>query len=174
MVQMYVGEVRPFAGTFAPYGWNLCDGSLLSISSYQALYALIGTTYGGDGVNTFGVPDLRGRAMIHQGQGSGLSPYVIGQRAGAEGVSVTTTQMANHPHSFSGNSGASSTPTPGPTVVPATTVNGLFIYDGNGSPTPISAQAVSSVGGSLPHNNRQPYQAFTYIIALEGVFPSRG
>jgi len=169
----YLGEVRPFAGTFAPLGWALCDGSLLQIASSQALFQLIGTTYGGDGQNTFGLPDLRGRALIHQGTGAGLSPYVIGQRIGVETVAVSVPQMGSHPHSFSGTTTAGNTPTPGTTAVLASTPTGFPIYDGTATPVGLSPHAVSSAGGSLPHNNRQPYLAITYIIALEGIFPSQ-
>ena len=173
MTQNYVGEVRPFAGNFAPVGWALCDGSLLSISQYSVLYNLLGTTYGGDGQNTFGLPDLRGRALIHQGTAPGLSQYVIGQQIGAEAITLGPGQMPGHTHSFSATNTAANTPTPGPTVVFASTPTGFPIYDGTATPVALSPQAVSSAGSSIPHENRQPYLAITYIIALEGIYPSQ-
>jgi microcystin-dependent protein len=174
MTQCYIGEIRPFAGNFAPLGWAFCDGSLQAISNYPALFNLIGTTYGGDGQTTFGLPDLRGRAVIHQGQGTGLSQYVMGERLGTESVTVSTTQMANHTHSFGATTTAGNSATPGPTVILASSPTGHPIYDGAASPIALSGQAVTMAGGSLPHENRQPYQAITYIIALEGIYPSQG
>jgi microcystin-dependent protein len=173
MTQNYVGEIRPFGGTYAPVDWHLCDGSLLSIASYSTLYNLIGTTYGGDGVNTFAVPDLRGRDIIHQGTGAGLSPYVIGQQTGVEYVTVLTTQMASHPHAFNGNNATGNASNPGTPVVPAAAGAGNLIYDGTGNVLSLSPQAVGNTGGSQPHNNRQPYVAITYIIALFGIYPSQ-
>jgi microcystin-dependent protein len=111
--------------------------------------------------------------MIHQGQGAGLSNYGIGETLGAEDVSVTGNQMPGHPHAFSGTASAANTPTPSPAVVLAGTPSGFPIYDGTASPVALSGAAVSSTGGSIPHNNRQPYLAITYIIALEGIYPSR-
>jgi len=173
MSDPFVGEIRLFAGNFAPQGWLFCDGSLQSISQYSVVYALLGTTYGGDGQTTFALPDLRGRAVIHQGSGGGLSPYVMGQQAGTETVTLTTGQMPGHSHSFAGTTGAGNTPTPGPTVLLASTPAGFPIYDGVASPVSLSPQAVSSAGESLPHNNRQPYLAISYIIAMEGIYPSQ-
>jgi microcystin-dependent protein len=173
MADNFVGEIRPWGGTFAPVGWALCDGSLISISNFQVLYTLIGTTYGGDGVNTFGLPNLQGRCVIHQGQGSGLSNYVIGQPIGAETVTVSVAQMGAHTHSFSATNTAATTATPGPTVVLATSPANLPIYDGTASPVSLSPASTTPAGGSIPHDNRQPYLAVTYIIALEGIFPSQ-
>ena len=112
MTQNYIGEIRPFAGNFAPFGWALCDGSLQSIANYSALFSLIGTTYGGDGQTTFGLPDLRGRALIHQGTAAGLSQYVIGERIGVETVTVGVAQMPAHTHSFAATNTAGNSPTP--------------------------------------------------------------
>jgi len=174
MSSPYVGEVRPFAGNFAPVGWQLCDGTLLAISSYQVLYTLIGTTYGGNGTTNFAVPDLRGRCIIHQGTGTGLSPYIMGQPIGVETVTVTLPQMASHPHTFGGITGLGTAANPGTTVELAGAPTGDLIYDGPGAPVALAPNAVSSVGGSQPHQNRQPYQAITYIIALEGLYPQQG
>jgi microcystin-dependent protein len=172
MSQGYVGEVRPFGGNFAPAGWQFCDGSLLSIANYPVLYQLIGTTYGGNGTTDFAVPDLRGRAIIHQGTGSGLAPYVMGEHIGLENATVSVQQMASHPHTFSGTNAGGNAANPGPTVVLAATPIGE-IYDGTAAPVALSPQAVSLAGGSQPHNNRQPYLAISYIIALEGLYPSQ-
>jgi microcystin-dependent protein len=175
VAQNYVGEVRLFAGNFAPYGWHFCDGSLLGISQYSELYNLLGTTYGGDGVSTFGLPDLRGRALIHQGTGGGLSTYVMGQISGVENVSVTTQQMASHPHTFAGTNGTTGgNANPGPTVALGPAPTGDNVYDGTGTATTLSpGQAVTTSGNSVPHNNRQPYLAISYIIALFGIYPSQ-
>jgi microcystin-dependent protein len=174
MSDAYIGEIRLFGGNFAPVGWNFCDGSLLSISQFSPLFSLIGTTYGGDGQNTFGLPDLRGRAVIHQGIGAGLSSYVMGQQVGLENVTVSVAQMASHPHTFGGIGSAGNTATPGPTVTLAAAPTGYDIYDGTGAATTLSPTlAVNNAGGSVPHNNRQPYLAISYIIALEGIYPSQ-
>lgn len=175
MTQNYIGEVRLFGGNFAPYGWSFCDGSLLSIAQYQALYTLIGTTYGGDGTNTFALPDLRGRALIGQGQGPGLSNYVMGQPLGVENVTLTVAQMPGHPHPFLGtNSTSGGNANPGTTVGLGAAPTGDNIYDGAGTATTLSpSAAVTTIGGSTPHNNRQPYLAISYIIALEGIYPSQ-
>lgn len=173
MSEPYVGEIRPFAGNFAPAGWALCDGSLLPIADNTTLFNLIGTIYGGDGQQTFALPDLRGRALIHQGAGPGLSGYTIGQQVGAENVALGVASMPSHPHSFGGTTAAGNTPTPGPTTVLAGTPSGFPIYDGTASPIGLSPQAVTTVGGSVPHNNRQPYLAITYIISLFGIYPSQ-
>ena len=173
MSELYIGEIRAFAGNFAPEGWALCDGSLLAIASNTALFSLIGTTYGGDGQNTFALPDLRGRAVIHQGTGTGLSPYVIGEQVGTETVTLAAGQMPSHAHSFAATTAAGNTQTPGPSVVLASTASGFPIYDGTATPVALAPRAVSSVGGSAPHNNRQPYLAITYIISLSGIYPSR-
>ena len=170
----FLGEIRAFGGNFAPVGWAMCDGSLMSIANNNALFALLGTTYGGDGQSTFGVPDLRGRSVIHQGTGPGLSNYGMGELLGVESVTVGTAQMPGHPHSFSATTTAANSATPSASVVLAATASGFPIYDGAATPVGLAPTAVSTVGGSQPHDNRQPYLAITYIIALEGIFPSQG
>lgn len=171
----YIGEIRMFAfGTRgAPNNWQACDGSLLPISQYDALFALIGTTYGGDGQTTFAVPDLRGRVPIHQGQGPGLSNYVIGQRAGTETVTVLPTQMPAHTHILVTTSAASSSLTPGNTLLPGS-VSGDSFYasDTSGAQVAMSAQSTSLAGGSQPHENCMPTLTVQYCIATQGIFPS--
>jgi microcystin-dependent protein len=173
MSEPYVGEIRPFAGNFAPVGWALCDGSLLDIGNNQVLFTLIGTTYGGNGQTTFGLPDLRGRALIHQGSGAGLSTYAIGQQIGVENVTVSVSQMAGHTHAFNGTASEATSPTPSTSVFLASAPAGFPIYDGTATPIALSPKAVSSTGGSQPHNNRQPFLAITYIISLFGLFPNQ-
>jgi len=172
MADPFIGEIRAFAGNFAPLDWAFCDGSLMQISQYLALFQLIGTTYGGDGQNTFALPDLRGRAVIHQGASTGQN-YVIGQALGVENVTLITPQMPGHPHSFSATTAAGNTPTPGPATVLASTPGGFPIYDGTAAPVALSGHAVTNAGQSIPHNNRQPYLAISYIISLFGIFPSQ-
>jgi microcystin-dependent protein len=173
MSEPFLGEIRAFCGTFAPVGWAMCNGALLSIAQESALFALLGTTYGGDGVQTFGLPDLRGRAVINQGQGLGLSNYAMGEQVGVEAVTVTTTQMGGHSHTFAATTTAGTTPTPSQTVVLAATPAGFPIYDGVATAVSLAPNAVSIAGGSQPHDNRQPYLAITYIIATSGIFPSQ-
>ena len=170
MSQPFIGEIRIFAGNFAPAGWALCQGQLLAIAQNDALFALLGTTYGGDGQTTFALPDLRGRAAVHQGQGPGLSSYVIGQQYGAEQVTVTAPQMPAHTHVVGANSAPASTRAPGNAVWAAGT--GGLPYASTPSVSMNSASVTSS-GGSLPHENMSPFLAMNYIIALFGIFPSR-
>lgn len=173
----YIGEIRMFGfGTRgAPNGWQGCDGSLLAISEYDALFALIGTTYGGDGQTTFGVPDLRGRVPIHQGTGPGLGTYVIGQVAGSETVTVLPTQMPAHTHTLVVTSGAASTLTPGNTLLPGS-VSGDTFYASDitgATALPMSAQSTSAAGGSQPHENTMPTLTVQYCIATQGIFPQQ-
>jgi len=162
----FIGEIRLFAGNFAPSGWMFCEGQLLAISENDALFALIGTTYGGDGQSTFALPDLRGRAPIHVGPG-----FVIGQMAGVETVTLTTSQMPAHSHAAgaSAANGASDDPTG---RVPARNAAGVPQY-GAAADTTLAAGELLSTGGSQPHSNMQPYLGINYIISLFGVFPSQ-
>jgi microcystin-dependent protein len=173
----YIGEIRMFGfGTRgAPNGWQACDGSLLPISEYDALFALVGTTYGGDGQTTFGVPDLRGRLPIHQGTGPGLSTYVIGQEAGTETVTVLPTQMPAHTHTAIATTGAATTGTPGTSVIPGAVANQtMYVTDTTGgTPFTQAANAVTQAGGSQPHENRMPTLTVQYCIATQGIFPSQ-
>lgn len=170
MSQPFIGEIRIFAGNFAPAGWNFCNGSLLPISQFDALFALIGTTYGGDGQQTFQLPNLQGRVPVHQGQGPGLSNRVMGEAGGTESVTLTANQIPAHSHALRAGSALSSGAAGAGGVLAATAVN---IY-GTGQPNvPMAAQAITSQGGSQPHNNMAPYLGISYIIALFGVFPSQ-
>jgi microcystin-dependent protein len=173
----YIGEIRMFGfGTRgAPNGWQACDGSLLAIAEYDALYALIGTTYGGDGQTTFAVPDLRGRVPIHQGQGPGLSNYVIGQLAGAETITVLPNQMPAHTHTVVATTGAASSLTPGNTLLPgAISGDSFYVTDvSSATQVPMSAQSTSIAGGNQPHENCMPTLTVQYCIATQGIFPSQ-
>jgi microcystin-dependent protein len=171
----YIGEIRMFGFGRTPNGWQACDGSLLPISEYDALFALVGTTYGGDGQTTFAVPDLRGRVPLHQGTGPGLSTYVLGQRAGTETVSLVSTQMPVHTHTVVATSAAATTGTPGNTVVPGAVSNQtMYVTDLSGT-TPFSLlpQSVSVAGGSQPHENCMPTLTVQFCIATQGIFPSQ-
>ena len=172
----YIGEIRMFGfGTRgAPTGWQACDGSLLPISEYDALFALIGTTYGGDGQTTFAVPDLRGRLPIHQGTGPGLSNYVLGQRAGTQTVTLLPTQMPAHSHTMVATTGASTALTPGTTLLPGAVAGDTFYVNtitGNNAAA-MSPQMVGQAGGSQPHENCMPTLTVQFCIATFGIFPS--
>jgi len=176
----YLGEMRLFAGNFAPRGWAFCNGQSLSISQNDALFALIGTIYGGDGQNTFNVPDLRGRVPLNQGQGPGLSTYTIGQVAGVETVTLSTAQMPAHSHALNATTATGSVTTPGSSVMLATPVEAgvktsLYVVPGTSAvnQAPMAPQSIGPVGGGQPHENMMPFQSINYIIALEGIFPSR-
>lgn len=173
MAEPFLGEIRVFAGNFAPNGWALCQGQLQAIVQNTALFSLLGTTYGGDGVQTFALPNLQGRALIHMGQGPGLSNYFEGDMGGAETVTLTPPQLPPHDHSMVGDTAGATAPDPGPGVTMAATPTGEPIYASGTVPAALSPQAVTVAGGGQRHENRQPFLAITYIIALAGIFPSR-
>lgn len=170
----YVGEIRMFAGSFSPAGWKLCDGSLLPISQNEVLYTLLGTTYGGDGVTTFAIPDLRGRVPVHAGNGAGLSPVVLGQKAGTEQVTMTVNQMPAHSHPLMAQSAEGNANLP---------TNNAFANTGSSDPdfapgtvTPdvqMGVQSIGQTGGNQPFSINQPSLAINYIIALFGIYPAR-
>jgi microcystin-dependent protein len=170
MAQPYVGEIRLFAGDFAPVGWQLCDGSSLPIAGNEALFQLIGTTYGGDGETAFDVPDLRGRAALHMGTAFDGTTYAIGQRAGTEQETLTTQQIPSHLHTFAASTAPGSASSPKNGVIASAPGVAMFIRDAPGAALP--AALVSPAGGSQPHDNRMPSLAMTYIISLFGIFPS--
>jgi len=163
MAQPYVGEIRMFAGNFAPAGWMFCEGQLLPISENETLFQLIGTTYGGDGESTFALPDLRGRIPIHQGNG-----FILAETGGAEEVTLTIQQIPTHTHAFlaSGDVGNQINP------------EGALTSNSNGAlpyiedPPSVVMSPVTPIGGSQPHTNFQPYLCINYIISLFGIFPS--
>jgi microcystin-dependent protein len=165
MAQPYVGEIRMFAGNFAPAGWMFCEGQLLPISEYETLFNLIGTTYGGDGQSTFALPDLRGRLPLHQGSG-----FVLAETGGAEEITLTVSQIPAHSHPFLATSDPANTPNPGNNVLARSAQVNMF-FNGSTAST-MSPSMVGSVGGSQPHTNFQPYLCVDFIISLFGIFPS--
>ena len=173
MSQPFVGQIIAVGFNFAPAGWALCQGQLLPIDQNQALFSLLGTTFGGNGTTTFGLPDLRGRAVLGMGQGPGLGSYVLGQAGGVESVTVTGAQIGSHAHGLSAAATAT-TPTPSSSVVLGTPAAATPIYATSGTGATLAAGAVSTTpGGGLPHENRQPSLTINYIISLFGVFPSQ-
>ena len=177
MSDQFVAEIRIFAGNFAPRGWASCDGQLMAISQNTALFSLLGTYYGGDGKSTFGLPNLAGMVPIAQGQGQGLTERFLGETSGSPSVTLLISEIPVHTHNLQAYNGDPSdsripnpnevlgTPSPGSLYGPATPQSDLAL---------MAPQALSVIGGSLPHNNMQPYLALYYIIALQGIFPARG
>ena len=170
MSESYVGEIRMFAGNFAPAGWALCDGQTLAISGNETLFNLIGTTYGGDGQQTFNLPDLRGRMPVHAGTLAG-NTYVLGQFGGVETVLLNTNQIPAHNHTVACLSTNGNSDNPAANV-PAAAVTNLYTA-GSGANALMNASAIGSAGGSQPHENMPPFQAVNFIISLFGVFPSQ-
>jgi microcystin-dependent protein len=173
MSDPFVGQVIAVGFNFAPVGWSLCDGSLLPISQNPALFSLLGTQFGGDGVSTFGLPDLRGRAVLGAGQGTGLQSYNVGQSGGTESVALNSNQFASHTHALAG-AATVTTPAPGTGVVLGTTEAATPMYATSGASVSLAGSTVgASPGGNQPHENRQPTTTITYIISLTGVYPSQ-
>jgi microcystin-dependent protein len=167
MAQPYVGEIRMFAGNFAPAGWMFCEGQLLPISENETLFQLIGTTYGGDGQSTFALPDLRGRIPIHQGNG-----FILAETGGAEEITLTVSQIPAHSHAALGSTDSSNSNSPTGNVPARVTIAGVFSYGTDAPIGPMSPQCIGPVGGSQPHTNFQPYLCVDFIISLFGIFPS--
>ncbi|HYF65318.1 MAG TPA: tail fiber protein [Herpetosiphonaceae bacterium] len=163
MAQPYVGEIRMFAGNFAPAGWSFCEGQLLPISENETLFNLIGTTYGGDGQSTFALPDLRGRLPLHQGGG-----FILAETGGAEEITLTTNQIPAHSHQFVGSLALADSPSPQSRVIARSTSLNTFI---NETPTVNTGMTLAPVGGSQPHTNFQPYLCVNFIISLFGIYP---
>lgn len=175
MSEPYLGEIRLFGFGRVPQGWLPCDGQLISIAQNDALFALLGTIYGGDGINTFALPDLRGRVPVHQGQGPGLSNYAIGQRAGTETVTLTTQQMPQHTHTLVATTLTATAQTPAATLeLGALNGDVLYVTDTSGAAAfAANAASVGATGGSQPHENQMPTLTAQYCIAEYGVFPSQ-
>jgi microcystin-dependent protein len=168
MAQPYVGEIRMFAGNFAPAGWMFCEGQLLPISENETLFQLIGTTYGGDGESTFALPDLRGRLPLHQGNG-----FILAETGGAEEITLTVSQIPAHSHPMLGTTNPASTAAPGPSVTFGLAEAATITPYGSDNPSGnLNPQMIGSVGGSQPHTNFQPYLCVDFIISLFGIFPS--
>jgi microcystin-dependent protein len=180
MSQPFVGQVIMFGGNFPPSGWMFCLGQLLPISENEVLFQLIGTTYGGDGEETFALPNLGGRIPIHMGQGGGLSSYIIGQSAGVESVTLTTQQIPIHNHFAVANAtpASASKPTPSTILANENVSNGgndPFVYApfDSASQVTLPGNAIQNTGSSQPHENIQPVMAVSYCISLFGIFPSQ-
>jgi microcystin-dependent protein len=174
MGQPYVGEIRMFGGNFAPAGWMLCLGQTLPISENEVLFQLIGTTYGGDGEETFNLPQFGGRVPMHMGTGGGGITYQLGETGGVDSVTLTTQQIPQHSHApFAATVGQTTAPSNNVMLASATTAqNGARIYSTNAPTNAMNANTVNPQGGSQPHENVQPSLAINYIISLFGVFPS--
>lgn len=172
MSDPFLAEIRMFTGNFAPTGWAKCDGQLMPISQNTALFALLGNAYGGDAKSTFALPNLQGRAPMHTGTGPGLSERRLGEAAGAESVTLTSDQLPQHTHQeMASASAATATSMAG--AVLAGVQEDAYAPRGNGSITPMAANALAAAGESQPHDNMQPYLTLMFIIALQGIFPQR-
>lgn len=172
-MEPFIAQIMMFGGNFAPRGWALCDGQLLSINSYSALFSLLGTTYGGDGRSTFGLPDLRGRVPVHPGTGPGLSPYTLGQSGGVESVTLTENQLPSHRHTLWVDNDL-----PSPQGSPPATMSGMTLareaYVNSNSPdTQLHTEMMGFAGGGQAVGNLQPFLTVNFIIALQGIYPSR-
>jgi microcystin-dependent protein len=172
MSTMYIGEIRMFGGTFAPLGWMSCEGQVLPIAQYSALFNLIGTTYGGDGSQTFSLPDLRGRIPLHQGQGPGRTARVLGEVSGSETVTLAAGHIPQHNHALVAVSAS-----PGHIAEPS----GAYVaadrdfaaFDTQPASISMASDTVTQAGGSQPHDNMPPYACVTFIIAVEGIYPTQ-
>jgi microcystin-dependent protein len=173
MGQPFIGEIRMFAGSFAPAGWAMCDGQLIPISENDALFVLIGTTYGGDGQETFALPNLQSRIPIKEGPGPDGTNYQIGEAAGTESVTLTTQQIPIHNHAaLASTTGQVSSPANAVLATATSTQTGMRIYSASAPTTSLHPSSISPTGGSQPHENTQPFLVVTYIISLFGIFPS--
>jgi microcystin-dependent protein len=174
MAQPFVGQIISVGFSFAPVGWQMCDGTLLPISEYEALYSLLGTTYGGNGTSTFAVPDLRGRAPLCMGQGSGLPNYIQGQIAGSESVTLIANQVGAHSHSLlaSTKNGSATNPASG-LALGQNPVSTVPVYGPSSTNVALAGSSIGNSVGGVPHENRQPYLTINYIISLFGVYPSQ-
>lgn len=178
MSDPFVAEIKIFAGNFAPKGWALCNGQLLSISQNTALFSLLGTTYGGDGRSTFALPNLQGQAPVQQGQGAGLSYYQLGQVSGTPTETLLANEMPAHNHNFLASTVTGTVATSSGQMLSAATTGGRAptsanIYSTNAPAQQMLPTALGFTGGNQPHNNMMPYQVLNFIIALRGVFPPR-
>ena len=170
MSDQFVAEIRIFPFNYAPVGWAFCDGQYVPISQNTALFALLGTIYGGDGKSTFGLPDLQGSAPMHPGQGKGLTLRDLGEVGGVEGIVLSESQMPVHTHGMTGDADDGGFKTPGITMAPA---GGNAMYTDLTPNVTMASESLPQVGGNMPHSNLQPYLALNFCIALQGIFPER-
>jgi microcystin-dependent protein len=172
MSNPFIGEIRMFGGSFAPVGWAFCNGALLPISQNDTLFNLIGTTYGGDGQETFGIPDLQGRVPIHQGQGPGISQnYVIGQQAGVESVTLTVQQIPSHNHSMAASTATATNTNPNGNILATSPTISSYVIDVAGPQ--LAPGTLQFIGGNQPHENMMPFLCISFIISLFGIFPTQ-
>lgn len=174
-MEPFIGEIKLFAGNFAPVGWEFCNGQFVSIAGNSALFSLLGTTYGGDGFSTFALPDFRGRIPLHQGTGGGLSPRVIGSQGGSESVTLNVNQIPAHSHVLLGTTATANAATASGNSL-ANSVSGSSYHSGVGrgsTPVAMNTAALGNSGGNQAHDNVAPSLCVNFIIALEGIFPSR-
>jgi microcystin-dependent protein len=172
VAEAYLGEIRMFAFGFAPRGWALCNGQLMSIAQNTAVFSLLGTTYGGNGVQTFALPDMRSRAPVHTGQGPGLSFRTQGQTGGEENHTLTINEIPQHNHLVQ-VAGTPTTGTPAADVILATPTSSKLYRSGGSTSTSPNPASIAPTGGNQPHPNLQPYTVVNFAIALQGIFPSR-
>lgn len=173
MSEPFVGEIRMFAGNFAPRSWAFCDGQLLAVSQNDALFSLFGTIYGGDGRTTFGLPDMRGRLPMHAGTGPGLSQRRLGAKTGQENVTLTSNQLPSHNHNMTANSAAGDSSTPSGSFAKDATSSNLYINALTSTTTSMNPNMVKDTGGSRAHTNLMPFLCVNFIVALFGIYPSR-
>lgn len=169
MSNPYIGEIRMFGGNYAPLGWMFCNGQLLSVTEYESLFSLIGTTYGGDGVDTFALPNLQGRVPIHQD-----NTHSVGEAAGVETVTLLTAQIPSHTHALSGSVALAEGTSPSNAAFAKSADTSFYEASNPGKDVPMSPAVVTQAGGSLPHDNMQPFLCVTFIIAVEGTYPQQG
>ena len=170
-VNPFIGQIMPFGGNFAIRGWSECNGQILSINQYSALFSILGTTYGGDGVSTFALPDLRGRAIVGTGTGAGLSTYSLGQTGGTETVTLTSNQLPSHKHTYFASSAPNTSSSPINNALPTRTSRPIYATE---SPDlQMNSGVIGNTGGGQSHNNLQPYQVVNFLIAIQGLYPSR-
>jgi len=174
MSEPYIGEIRMFAGNFAPLGWEFCHGQIMPIAEYDTLFMLIGTTYGGDGQNTFALPDLRGRVPVHSGgsAGPGLTQRVLGEHGGVETVTLTQNQLPMHTHAVVASTDTTASTYDATTGVPGT-VAATNVYGPVGTPGPMTANSIGPAGGNQPHANMAPYLSLNFIISMFGIYPQQ-
>jgi microcystin-dependent protein len=174
MADPFVAEIRIFPFNFAPRGWAWCDGQLLPLSQNTALFSLLGTTYGGNGQSNFALPDLQGRAPMHPGQGPGLSLHDLGETGGSQTVTLLESEIPSHPHSVMAQGAPADTNLPESNVVSRVIGATPYLAPAGAPLASMAGQALSPAGGSMPHNNMQPYLTCYFNIAMQGVFPPRG
>ncbi|WP_346838995.1 tail fiber protein [Microbulbifer sp. SAOS-129_SWC] len=174
MSESFVGEIRIFAGNYAPKGWAFCHGQLLAVSENDALFSLLGTIYGGDGRNTFALPDLRGRLPVGEGQGNGLSPRRLGQKFGQDSVTLTQAQLPAHRHDFVATTAAAESASPSGALFANTGGENPYVSSATTpQPRTMDPRTITATGGSQAHDNTMPSLAVNYIISLWGIYPAR-